>query len=324
MFGSRLKLSLLIFLSVFSILGAQSKCSYCSKPITGTYLTSDGKAYHEDCYRDHIQPRCDYCKKPIDGPYNLLDGKKYHSSCYRDHILAKCDICDTPIEGIYVTDFWNNSFHKYHTEDLHECFTCGRLICQNLTFGGYILEDGRNLCGICNETAVTDDFLLEASLTYVTRLLNYNGIYGIPKDIPVTLVDANTLKRLAHSQSDAMHGFTDQNIQTLSGKVISKKSHIYILSHLPLLMFRAVLAHELLHVYLFESNLDLKPDMREGFCNLGSEMVYLNDNSEYARFRLTNMKASKDPDYGIGYQKMSKLLEKWGWTYLLGTLDKFQ
>ncbi len=324
MLTTRLKLSLIIFLTICSSLDAQFDCGYCGKEIKGNYLQSDGISYHEDCYHDHIQPRCDYCKKPIDGSYTILDEKKYHPICYRDHILGKCDVCNAPLEGTYVTDFWNNSFHKYHTEELHECYTCGRLICENITFGGYILEDGRNLCGICNETAVTDDFLLEASLTYVNRLLNYNGIYGMPDNIPVTLVDANTLKRLAHSKSDAMHGFTDQNIQILNGKVISKESHIYILSHLPLLMFRAVLAHELLHVYLFENNHDLRPDMREGFCNLGSEMVYLDNNSEYAKFRLTNMKASKDPDYGIGYQKMSKLLEKWGWTYLLGILDTFQ
>jgi hypothetical protein len=191
-----------------------------------------------------------------------------------------------------------------------------------LTGGGFELSDGRHLCGICNETEVSEDFLLESSIAYVRRLLTTNGITNLPDDIPITLVDQHRLKQLALSYSDAMHGFTDHNIQTRNGRVVSKDSHIYILSHLPLTMFRAVLAHELMHVYLFERDLDLRSDIREGFCNLGSEMVYKDTRSEFAKFRLLNMEKSQDPDYGFGYRKMSQLLDKRGWRYLLETLDE--
>jgi hypothetical protein len=117
-----------------------------------------------------------------------------------------------------------------------------------------------------------------------------------------------------------MQGFTDHNTKSRNGKIISSSSHIYILTNLPRTLFRAVLAHELLHVYLFQNDLDLRSDIREGFCNLGSELVYENDRSEFAKFRLANMKASLDPDYGVGYRKMSTLLYKKGWYQLLETL----
>ena len=35
------------------------------------------------------------------------------------------------------------------------------------------------------------------------------------------------------------------------------------------------------------------------------------------------MQKSQDPDYGYGYRKMSKLLDKWGWAYLLETLATY-
>jgi len=321
---NRIIFIVLLILASLSILTAELKCSYCNKAITGSYLTSDGKSYHEDCYRDHIQPRCDYCKKLIHDAFNILDNKKYHPDCYTDHIVPRCEICESPLLGRYISDYWGNAYHQSHNSELPECQSCGRLICKNLTNGGFKLSDGRHVCSICNETAVVGDFLLESSMDYVKRLLTSNGIDDLPNDIPISLVDSQTLKRLSKTYSDAMHGFTDQSMQTRNGQVISKESHIYILSHLPLIMFRAVLAHELLHVYLFEKDLDLKSEIREGFCNLGSEMVYKNSSSEFAKFRQRNMLDNQDPDYGYGYRKMSKQLDQKGWRYLLETLGSIK
>jgi len=318
----RLPLCFLLILILFTgtILAAELECSYCKKSIAGNYLTVDGKSYHEVCYQDHVQPRCAYCGELIEGKYNLLDNKMYHPLCYTNHILARCDICGQPLKGRYYTDFWGNSFHASHSAELPECNTCGRLICDELTGGGFQLSDGRYLCSLCNETAVTGDFLLESSLNYVLSLFKSNGIDNLPDDIPITLVDQRKLKQICISYSEDMHGFTDHNIQTRNGRVVSKDSHIYILSHLPLTMFKAVLAHELLHIYLFERDLDLRADIREGFCNLGSAMVYKDTPSEYAEFRLLNMTTSQHPDYGYGYRKMSRLLDQRGWRYLLETL----
>lgn len=313
---------LIIFaaLGLFSSLLADIHCDYCGKPISGQYLIVDGKFYHETCYRDHIQLRCDYCSKPINGEHNVLDGKHYHKECYRDHIVAKCDICGEPLTGKYYTDFWGNAFHKRHAQELHECSSCGRLICESLTGGGFTLDDGRYICSRCNETSVEDEWMVTSSLDYVKRLLAYHGIDGLPSEIPISLVGKGTLRTVSRGYSDATQGFTDHNARTRNGEIISRSSHIYILSDLPLIMFRAVLAHELMHIYLFEHDLDLRPDIREGFCNLGSEIVYQADNSRFSKFRLSSMMSDQDPNYGLGYRKMSKLLNERGWDYLLENL----
>ncbi|NQV15621.1 protein DA1 [bacterium] len=324
MLQSKLYLLLHCLFIMISSLSAQLKCDYCNLEISGKYLTTAGKSYHDNCYTDHIQARCQYCKKPIDGPYNVHEDKSYHEDCYIDHIVPKCDICRLPLKGSYITDFWGTAFHEHHSEEFPECSSCGRLISDELTGGGYDLGDGRNLCGICNETSVSDDYLIESALNQVKRLLASNGINDFPKHIPISIVDKTELKQKSTSYSDAMQGFTDHNTQTRNGEVILKESHIYILSHLPMLMFKAVLAHELLHIYLFEQDLNLRPDIREGFCNLGSELVYESDNSQYSKFRLQSMLESLDPDYGIGYRKMSKLLYQKGWMYILEELDNIR
>lgn len=316
----------IVFLMILLFAGAlsQIKCDYCDKVISGQYIGSDGKAYHDNCYTDHIQPRCDYCEDVINGAYNILDNKQYHPDCYTNHVLPKCDICSQPLDGQYLSDFWGNEYHESHVDELEECSSCGRLICDRLTRGGYRLNDYRQICNLCNATAIIHEFDIQSSRNFVMMLLESEGILGVPRDVPITLVDAPSLKRLSKINSDAMQGFTDQQAQTINGRVVSRESHIYILSHLPKIVFQSVLAHELLHVYLFENNLRLRSDIREGFCNLGSELIYKSTNSEFSSFRLQNMQENQDPDYGVGYRKMSAILHKKGWRYILNNIDEIR
>lgn len=302
---------------------AQQSCDHCGKDMLGEYLSSSTGSYHPSCYRDHVQPRCDYCKKPIEDNYKILRGKNYHVDCYTDHVLDKCDICRQPLEGLYVTDYWGNSYHKHHDEDANECGTCGRVISKHLSQGGSQLADGRIICGICSETSVTRRTVRASTQYEVRRILERHGIEGLPEDIPLTLVDASTLRNLSGINSEDMRAFTDHRSQTLNGEVITRDSHIYVLSHLPLVVFKAILAHELLHVYLFEHDLELAPDVREGFCNLGSELIYELDGSDLAEFHLRNMQKSQDPDYGVGYRRMSGILNRVGWVRLLEELPTY-
>jgi len=316
---NRALILMLFFISV-NLLGQQT-CSYCGKDILGEYLTNARGSYHPSCYRDHVQPRCAYCKKPIEDSYKILDNKNYHVDCYYDHILNKCDFCLEPLEGTYLTDSWGNAYHKYHEVGGSKCGTCGRLISENFSQGGFQLSDGRVVCGICESTSVTSETYRKAYLREVKRLLEQHGIDRLPDEVPISLVDARTLQNLSKIESESMRAFTDHRSELINGQVVSKTSHIYILNHLPLVVFKAVLAHELLHVYLFEHDLDLSSANREGFCNLGSELVYESDGSEMAKFQLLSMQQSKDPDYGAGYRRMSEWLNQRGWVRLLDDLS---
>lgn len=299
----------------------QPRCQYCGRAIQGQYLTYEGKAYHQNCFKEHIQPRCAYCGEPLEGSYTSIDGKSFHPNCYRDHILDKCAICSQPLEGRFLTDYWGNSYHDFHERLLHGCFSCGRLICDELTGGGRQIDANHFLCNICGETAVNNDILLDVYQATIRRLLEDKGVLGIPENIPLSLVDAKTLRKISKMSSKDLFGFSDLRGTTLNGRTIQKEAHIYILKDLPLVMFKATLAHELLHVYLFQKDIVLRSDIREGFCNLGSELIYQRDGSELSRYRLHNMQEDPDPDYGAGYRKLSAQIQKYGWSHVLQNLE---
>ena len=152
-----------------------------------------------------------------------------------------------------------------------------------------------------------------------------------------------TLFRLSGNRLGNIQGFTNYEVETstrtfvVPGSVpglfrgwkkdtetviINQDYHIYILSNLHRIIFNAVLAHELLHVYLFQHHLVLESDVREGFCNLGSNIVYDHYGSKLGEYRIISMEESSDPDYGLGFKKMKSILDQIGWGRLLRKLDR--
>ncbi len=302
----------------------QIYCDQCRLKIDGSYNTSNGKNYHKSCYQQYIQKRCDECGDLISGIYNIKDGKEYHESCYIEYILPKCDICKLPVEDTYVKDFWGNYYHEYHTKKMPACDNCNRLICDPLTRGGYSVNSERFICNVCKPEVVSKKSEIEPNLREVLVILNSVGISDLPKKIPITLVHSrDELMRLSEHRLGNIQGYTSYEEITLSGKVIDQHYHIYILSNLNKEIFNAVLAHELLHVYLFQHHLDLRSDVREGFCNLGSNIVYEHYGSKLCKYRLKSMDESTDPDYGLGYKRMKSSLDKIGWKKLLKNLERF-
>ena len=204
-----------------------------------------------------------------------------------------------------------------------ECDNCNRLICDPLTGGGYSVNSQRYICNICKPDVITKKFEIEPNLREVLVILNSVGIDNLPNRIPITLVDSkDELIRLSGNRLGNIQGYTNYEVSTLEGKIIDQDYHIYILSNLHRIVFNAVLAHELLHVYLFQHHLVLESDVREGFCNLGSNIVYDHYGSKLGEYRIISMDESSDPDYGGGFRKMKSILDQMGWGRLLRKLDR--
>ena len=92
---------------------------------------------------------------------------------------------------------------------------------------------------------------------------------------------------------------------------------------LPRIEFEAVLAHELLHVWLYQNQITLSLTSTEGFCNLGSYLIYKNDNTHFSSIHIQAMNTSKDIVYGKGYREMKIQLEKLGWEKLIESLSSY-
>ena len=150
----------------------------------------------------------------------------------------------------------------------------------------------------------------------------------MPTQAPIKLVNLNDLQSksgaLAHSQ---LKGFT-QMIRNYNGEIRQYSSgkiyQLYLLFGLPRIEFEAVLAHELLHVWIYENDLDLSSFILEGFCNLGADLIYNNDSTKFSQIHLKALAENKHPNYGEGYLFMKKNLEKSGWKNLLKNLASIE
>ncbi len=291
-------------------------CASCGKILEGSYVQQDGKRYHSRCN----QIICDICGSGITGEYTYDKEGKYHKACFLKHKSPRCHVCEQPIVGKYVTDEWGNRAHAKHNGKANpSCDYCGRIISFTTSNGGYNYSDGRVICGICKLTSVEDDYKIRLSQKRVRKLLAAQpaGFDSIPDDVPVQLVDKPTLKRQAGSiLTHQGQGLTRSNLTSRNNEIIDSKHRISILYGMPSLEFEAVLAHELLHVWLTENHINLSKKEMEGFCNLASALVYLNDNSKLAQLLLKRMESSSDRIYGKGYRIMNKKLKKYGWKKL--------
>ena len=333
MINHKRRLAIAIILAAFflnSFLNSASskilKCNFCKIKINDRYVTQDRKAYHEQCYKDHIQLRCNHCKNIINGIYNLKDEKSYHQQCFIDFILDKCDVCYKPIEGEYIKDPWGNIYHNHHRSKMPSCESCNRLISKNTTDGGYRINNSRSVCNICWQYVINDKNEIENIYLDLRNELKNLGIINLPKTMSIKLIDTKEelFKISKIPSSNGLQGYTKYNYQTIGREKINENFTIFILSNLHDINFRAVLAHEMLHVYLFKNDISLRESLVEGFCNLGAKHVYdSNFENKISELKLESMYKSDHPEYGKGFRIMDSELERHGWSKLLKKLESY-
>ena len=233
-----------------------------------------------------------------------------------------CTICLQPLQGEYSVDAWGNSFHTRHEIEGIFCFSCSRIISEGVTQGGYIYSDGRHLCSLCQTSVVKEDSVIQNSYHSVLTQLESVGFQNLSIDIPIELVNLDQLinnsGNLAHAK---LKGFTKTNLLNKNESPPTHTYQIFLLNGLPKIEFEAILAHELLHVWLNENELKLSSFVSEGFCNLGSELIYNNDPTKFSQIHLKALSDNNHPNYGGGYLFMKNNLEKFGWNNLLKNLE---
>ena len=115
-----------------------------------------------------------------------------------------------------------------------------------------------------------------------------------------------------------LKGFTQTNRNHFSQPSYT----IYILFGLPRIEFEAVLAHELVHIWLYNNQVNLQTEIEEGLCNLGSALIYRNDGTHFSNIHLKAMDNDPHAIYGDGYRHMKTQLEKLGWDGIIKQLSK--
>ena len=228
-----------------------------------------------------------------------------------------CDICSEIIKEKYFEDAWGNRYHSSHNENAIFCDTCSRIVSTRITGGGFQFNDGRYMCKLCEASMVNTNKLKLESLNTVLELLSKKGINVKTNAIKINLVNRKTLQ-------NSVMSLTKHDSETIKAVTIfdHHKYIINILWGLNQLEFESALAHELLHVWIDFNNIKLNVGKLEGFCNLGSSLVYSNYNSQLSKLLLNSMEKNNDPIYGRGYRYMNSLLQAHGWEELISILLK--
>lgn len=301
-------------------------CTVCKKSLGSQWVTSGSRKYHEECYKKFIQLKCKVCNLPIDGQYNHDSEGNYHISCYKDNKALKCNVCSEIIEGQYLYDLWGNNSHAEHNkEKVNFCSCCFRIISEKTSKGFQKNQDGRIICGICQETEIIEQHQTIPSKMRVVEQLNKVGFSYIPSMIKITLDNKiNINKMLGSSITTNTHGYTKTTTKSFNGKTISKEHAIWMLYGLPKLLFDGVLAHELLHVWLSENNINLTHEEEEGFCNLGAYLIYKNNNTQFSEVLIKSLEDDTDKVYGDGYRLMKSKLDDKGWEGLFDFVKSYK
>lgn len=207
-----------------------------------------------------------------------------------------CFYCGKRIIGKYYYDWAGHTVCEKHFANIVTCASCGQYCDVNAKDIGM----GLKVCSHCQK--------------YRIERTDSDNIIGFIQNIYVqTEIGQISNWHLKMVSAEKMYQLTlDKNTRGLAQAVCSDYT-IYIYRELSRVAFAQVLAHEMLHVYLYKRNIHPKKNLCEGFCNLGSYVVLKAIRTKEANAAIENLKKSTDPIYGDGFRCILAVFEKGGW-----------
>ena len=231
-----------------------------------------------------------------------------------------CSICNSNINDEYLVDSWGNPFHAKHSVEAKYCDTCSRVISKRITNGGFKFNDGRYMCTLCEKNIVKNSTQISTAIDNVLNYYSDLGIHLDKKDFSVDLISLDKLILLNnYHDNQKIKGCT-----IFLHDLLKDKIEIKILYGLNITEFEGVLAHEIIHAWIYKNDLKLADSIMEGLCNLGSALIYRQDGSYLSGLLLSSIEDNDDPIYGNGYNKMKKELSELGWENLINNINKFE
>lgn len=227
----------------------------------------------------------------------------------------KCVVCGKEIDGRYWVDQWGNCSCVEHEPKL--CHSCHRLIGRYSTYStvsgqiGFQVDATTAVCGLCQETCINSTSAVVKSTDFVMKLLGRAGFHIHRDGIKaITVVTHERMHKMAPSAAGLCVSSVNPNNPKLS------TSEIFILNGLPKIEFESVLAHEVLHFWVYYNGVE-DGESVEGFCNIGSSLVLNYYSSRAASHLADHLKgmANNNPDYyyGVKFIEQKKKLQALGW-----------
>ncbi|MGH8015135.1 MAG: protein DA1 [Candidatus Zixiibacteriota bacterium] len=327
-----LSIYLLLIVLTTSALPSDNICHYCHKKVEGQWLKVDGNYYHpkhficanclkpisdslffvqndryydSSCYALFVGKRCDYCGKAIVGEAVYFNSQVFHSSCYNESVGLHCVVCGNVVMSEFFVDKRGNAVCKRHKDDAKRCAACQMFLSPIYNGSWSKLDDGRYVCEHCEASIITDIDEANKLMNEVKAELVKSGII-IDKKYKLTFVSIQELNSQFDNFLVDHLGVTQYERSEMLGGLFSfQKFKINVLYGLPRSLLRSVLAHELMHVWLFANSPQPQDQqMCEGTCQLASYLVLQNDQTEDGLFFMQYLKEQDDEIYGEGFRKV--------------------
>ncbi len=290
-------------------------CEAGGEPLRGkSFYEHEGKPYCERHYQELFGLRCAAGGELIgEGPYVEKDGEPFCEQHYLELFGKRCAIGGEFLRGRYVVNSWGDAYCAKHARGLPQCFSCGRVICPELTGGGERYTDGRSMCDLCRLSAVDDVATGQHILEEVRATLAQLGLEIGPDATPLRLVDLKELSRRSEKpHTPELAGMACHRTVTQNGRIIERHvDEILILHGLPREHFAAVAAHELGHSFLFMNAFpELEPMVEEGLCELTQYLWLERQQTPEAANRIKAMEESDNSIYGLGFQSALRAMRR--------------
>jgi len=289
-------------------------CSNCLKPIGDQrYYFQNGRYYDSVCFANFVTTRCDYCGKPILGESITMNSKVYHIECYNRDIGKHCVVCGRIVTGDFYVDSRGNTVCQEHKDQALRCCACQQFLSpvENGTWTKY--TDGRVICNQCRSTAVDNIDVAKKMVQTIKSELIAAGIV-VDQDFKLSFVSLPELAdKFSNFLVDHLGVTLYEKSEMLGGLFTSRKFGIKILYGLPRAELHGVLAHEMMHVWLFtHAPQPQAPQLCEGSCQYAAYLVLKNDKSEDGRYFLDYLEKQDDEIYGDGFRNVRDYVDNIG------------
>ncbi len=218
-----------------------------------------------------------------------------------------CIICGKKIGlGKHYLDWAGNKACNRHTSDeMKMCVSCGRF-CGPKSIE---LVKGEKLCPICQRNIVTEKQCAKMAA----------WIKACYKRSPIGNIEMVKLKSMSPEQMAlASSGRTILGL----AQGIGRDYTVFFYRHMSIVAFSDILAHELLHIWQYDHNINPDDLHCEGFCNLGSWFILRAINNPESLARMRWLEQSSDPIYGDGFRIMKHHFDHGGWNLAIDELKK--
>ena len=301
-------------------------CSNCLKPIgTEDYYKDKGRYFDRVCFENFITDKCHFCANPVLGKFITYESEVYHASCFNDHVGKRCLVCsEVAIGGGYI-DIRDNAVCEKHRRDILDCHSCYSFVPADLSDGSSRYSDGRVICSQCRATAVENDNEALAVMEQVKVRLAEAGLI-IDREFKLNFVSLQELSKQSSTYQNDQLGVTRyRKTEMLGGLVTFQDFEIYILSGLPRPQLKAVLAHEMMHVWQFANAPNIQDlQLCEGSCQYAAYFVLLDDDSEEGQIFSKFIEQHKDTNYGDGFRFVLEEVKRRGFKSWLEYLKENQ